>query len=168
MTGIDGSAILRFHALNWPQSSRWRDLLCPQLRRRCAYPKSPTPLHRASDYKVNDPMTLKFKVFRKSTLTRSLVTIRFRAYFPDQMRRDCFCVRRIRAKWWRFGDCPLCDSRSGKLLPVSRCSVQITKVAGGKTAREVAEQLTIDRLGGIKNLENIRNPIGPARQYLLP
>ena len=32
-------------------------------------------------------MTLKFKVFRKSTLTRSLVTIRFRAYFPDQMRR---------------------------------------------------------------------------------
>ena len=59
---------------------------------------------------------------------------------------------------------------SGKLLPGT--SVKTTKVLGGKTAREIAEQLRINSLGGIyqdciKVLENIRNPIGPARQYLL-
>lgn len=55
---------------------------------------------------------------------------------------------------------------SGKLLPGT--SVRTTEVLGGKTAREIAEQLRIYELGGIKNLQNIRNPIGPARQYLLP
>lgn len=55
---------------------------------------------------------------------------------------------------------------SGKLLPGT--SVKTTEVLGGKTAREIAEQLRINSLGGIKNLENIRNPIGPARQHLLP
>jgi RHS repeat-associated protein len=60
---------------------------------------------------------------------------------------------------------------SGKLLPGT--SVRTTEVLGGKTAREIAEQLRINSLGGIyqngtKVLENIRNPIGPARQYLLP
>lgn len=55
---------------------------------------------------------------------------------------------------------------SGKLLPGT--SVRTTKVLGGKTAREIAEQLRINSLGGIKYLENIRNPIGPARQYLIP
>ena len=55
---------------------------------------------------------------------------------------------------------------SGKLLPGT--SARITEVMGGKTAREIAEQLRINRLGGIKYLENIRNPIGPTRQYLLP
>ncbi len=55
---------------------------------------------------------------------------------------------------------------SGKLLPGT--SVRTTEVLGGKTAREIAEQLRINSLGGIKYLENIRNPIGPARQYLLP
>jgi len=55
---------------------------------------------------------------------------------------------------------------SGKLLPGT--SVRTTEVLGGKTAREISEQLRINSLGGIKYLENIRNPIGPARQYLLP
>jgi len=54
---------------------------------------------------------------------------------------------------------------SGKLLPGT--SVRTTEVLGGKTAREIAEQLRINSLGCIKYLENIRNPIGPARQYLL-
>ncbi|WP_198174880.1 RHS repeat-associated core domain-containing protein [Spirosoma arboris] len=55
---------------------------------------------------------------------------------------------------------------SGKLLPGT--PVKTTEVLGGKTAREVAEQLRIDSLGGVRNLENIRNPIGPKRQHLLP
>jgi len=57
--------------------------------------------------------------------------------------------------------------RSGKLLPEDLSTVSTTEVLGGKTAREIAEQLRIDELGGIKNLENIRNPIGPRRQHLL-
>ncbi len=55
---------------------------------------------------------------------------------------------------------------SGKLLPGT--VVKTTEVLGGKTAREIAEQLRINSFGGIKYLENIRNPIRPARQYLLP
>lgn len=59
---------------------------------------------------------------------------------------------------------------SGKLLEGTQ--VQVTEVLGGKLAREIAEQLRINELGGIyqngmKVLENIRNPIGAARQYLL-
>lgn len=44
-----------------------------------------------------------------------------------------------------------------------------TEVKGGKTAREIAEQRRIDELGGVKsgNLENKRNPIGPARSHLM-
>lgn len=60
---------------------------------------------------------------------------------------------------------------SGKLLP--GVSVRTTEILGGKTAREIGEQMRINSLGGIyqngiKVLENVRNPIGPARQYLLP
>jgi RHS repeat-associated protein len=61
---------------------------------------------------------------------------------------------------------------SGKLLPGT--SVKTTEVLGGKTAREIAEQLRIKKLGGIRkssgarNLENKVNPIGPKRQHLLP
>jgi RHS repeat-associated protein len=57
---------------------------------------------------------------------------------------------------------------SGKLLPEDIPSLQTTEVLGGKTAREITEQLRINELGGVENLENIRNPIGPARQDLLP
>ncbi|MFC5282636.1 RHS repeat-associated core domain-containing protein [Pedobacter alpinus] len=55
---------------------------------------------------------------------------------------------------------------SGKLSPSS--TVNVTEVLGGKTAREIAEQLTINANGGLKYLQNMKNPIGPARQYLLP
>jgi hypothetical protein len=55
---------------------------------------------------------------------------------------------------------------TGKLLPGT--TVRTMEVLGGKTAREVAEQLRITELGGIRNLENLRNPIGPARQHLMP
>jgi uncharacterized protein RhaS with RHS repeats len=41
------------------------------------------------------------------------------------------------------------------------------RVTGGRTAREVAEQVRIDELGGVDNLENIRNPIGTARRHLI-
>jgi RHS repeat-associated protein len=58
--------------------------------------------------------------------------------------------------------------KSGKLLPKDLPSVKITPVSGGKTAREIAEQLRINELGGVGNLENIRNPIGPGRSHLLP
>lgn len=51
---------------------------------------------------------------------------------------------------------------------VAGTSVTITEVLGGKTQREIAEQLRIDALGGVGNLENKRNPIGLARKYLLP
>jgi len=57
---------------------------------------------------------------------------------------------------------------SGKLLESELSTVRTTEVLGGKTAREIAEQLRINQLGGVRNLENIRNPIGPNRQYLLP
>ena len=36
------------------------------------------------------------------------------------------------------------------------------------TCGEIAEQLRIIDLGGVENLENIRNPIGSARANLLP
>jgi hypothetical protein len=58
--------------------------------------------------------------------------------------------------------------RSGKLLKADLTIVRTTEVLGGMTAREVAEQMCINALGGIRNLENIRNPIGLSRQHLLP
>ncbi len=57
--------------------------------------------------------------------------------------------------------------KSGKLPSNNAKAVKTTQVTGGKLAREIAEQTRIDRLGGIKNLENVRNAIGPARSYLL-
>lgn len=58
--------------------------------------------------------------------------------------------------------------RSGKLLPDQLNTLTTTEINGGRVAREIAEQLRINELGGLRNLENVRNPIGPARQYLLP
>ncbi len=57
--------------------------------------------------------------------------------------------------------------RSGRLLPENFGTVNATKVAGGRTAREIAEQQRVNEFGGVKNLENIRNPIGPNRQHLM-
>jgi hypothetical protein len=41
-------------------------------------------------------------------------------------------------------------------------------VSGGKTAREIAEQLKIDSLGGVRNLLNVRNPVGVSRFSIMP
>jgi hypothetical protein len=41
-------------------------------------------------------------------------------------------------------------------------------VSRGKNAREVAERLKIDSLGGVDNLLNVRNPIGEARFGMMP
>jgi RHS repeat-associated protein len=58
--------------------------------------------------------------------------------------------------------------KSGKLAASDATAVARTEVLGGKTAREVAEQVRINKLGGIENLENKVNPIGANRQDLLP
>jgi RHS repeat-associated protein len=55
--------------------------------------------------------------------------------------------------------------RAGRLAPGT--PVRTTEVLGGRTTREVAEQLRINELGGIQVLENVRNPIGPNRAHLL-
>ena len=48
-------------------------------------------------------------------------------------------------------------------------TVEFIQVLGGKTSREISEQLLINSIpGGIKNLLNKVNPIGIARQHLLP
>jgi RHS repeat-associated protein len=57
--------------------------------------------------------------------------------------------------------------QSGKLEESELPKVLRTEVLGGKTQREIAEQRRIEDLGGIKNLENKRNPIGPKRMHLL-
>jgi hypothetical protein len=56
----------------------------------------------------------------------------------------------------------------GKLLRADLASLKTMQVLGGKTAREIAEQLRILALGGIDVLENVRNPIGRRRAHLLP
>jgi len=45
--------------------------------------------------------------------------------------------------------------------------VKTREVLGGKLAREIAAQKRINELGGIRDLQNKRNPIGSARQQLL-
>ena len=56
---------------------------------------------------------------------------------------------------------------AGKLLRADVGTVRTTDVLGGKTAREIAEQRRIIELRGVKNLRNVRNPIGPRRGHLL-
>lgn len=51
--------------------------------------------------------------------------------------------------------------RSGRLSRVD--AAKRTSVSGGKFAREIAEQNRINELGGISNLANKVNPIGPNR-----
>lgn len=45
--------------------------------------------------------------------------------------------------------------------------VKRTEVLGGKTSREIMEQLRIDNLRGIDNLRNIRNPVSDKRRIKL-
>ncbi len=55
--------------------------------------------------------------------------------------------------------------RDGK-LPEGN-GVNTEEVLGGRLAREIAEQRRIDNLGGLKNLENKINPLGPKRRKKL-
>jgi hypothetical protein len=57
---------------------------------------------------------------------------------------------------------------TGKLPASELPNISRTEVLGGRTTREVTEQLRINELGGVQNLENVRNPIGPARSHLIP
>jgi RHS repeat-associated protein len=54
---------------------------------------------------------------------------------------------------------------TGKLPSSSH--VNVTEVLGGKTSREIAEQMRIISNGGLANVENVINPIGPRRAHLL-
>jgi len=57
--------------------------------------------------------------------------------------------------------------RADKVTEAEAARAVRQEVMGGKTAREIAEQRRIDELGGIRNLENKVNPIGPNRRHLL-
>jgi hypothetical protein len=56
---------------------------------------------------------------------------------------------------------------SGKVTQEAADQALRWAVPGGKTAREVAEQLRINELKGLPYLANLRNPIGAARAYLI-
>jgi len=55
---------------------------------------------------------------------------------------------------------------TGRLQP--GVPVKKIRVTGGRTAREIREQLEILKTGGLANTINKRNPIGIRRAYLLP
>lgn len=57
--------------------------------------------------------------------------------------------------------------RAGKITKAQADRAKVINVKGGKARREVAEQRMINRLGGIRRLENKVNPIGPRRQHLM-
>jgi uncharacterized protein YgbK (DUF1537 family) len=56
----------------------------------------------------------------------------------------------------------------GRFTPEELANAERIAVEGGKTAREVVEQLTITAEGGVENLLNKVNPIGLARLSLMP
>jgi hypothetical protein len=56
---------------------------------------------------------------------------------------------------------------NGKFTQAEVNGAQRISVQGGKTAREIVEQRTIDELGGTSQLLNIRNPIGASRFELM-
>jgi len=59
--------------------------------------------------------------------------------------------------------------KTGKLIPKDIKTLKWKRMVGTEvTEREVAEQLRISALGGVKNLENVINAIGKRRQHLLP
>jgi RHS repeat-associated protein len=57
---------------------------------------------------------------------------------------------------------------SGRFTQSELDSAQLEEELGGKVAREILEQQTIDANGGVDQLLNIRNPIGEARWLLMP
>lgn len=58
--------------------------------------------------------------------------------------------------------------KSGKITKNQSRTARVKRVRGGKTQREVREQIEINRRGGIRKLDNKVNPIGKNRQHLLP
>jgi RHS repeat-associated protein len=68
----------------------------------------------------------------------------------------------------RIGERLFKDHLGGKLLPENIHTIKVREVLGGKTAREIQEQIRINELGGIGKLRNERNAIGPTRQHLMP
>jgi hypothetical protein len=58
--------------------------------------------------------------------------------------------------------------RTGKFTAAEVAGAQRVHVPGGKLAREINEQLLIDSKGGIVNLLNKVNPIGPKRFGVMP
>ena len=56
---------------------------------------------------------------------------------------------------------------TGKITKSAALAARRIAVPGGKTAREIAEQLKVDELGGIRVLANEVNPIGAARRSLM-
>jgi hypothetical protein len=61
---------------------------------------------------------------------------------------------------------------SGKVMPDEAANATRTEVLGGRTAREVAEQTRINEITSDEGarsplVSNERNPVGPARQYLM-
>ncbi|MEO8695675.1 MAG: RHS repeat-associated core domain-containing protein [Acidimicrobiales bacterium] len=57
---------------------------------------------------------------------------------------------------------------SGKFTQAEVDAAQRFAVPGTKLDREIAEQLLVDSKGGVDNLLNVVNPIGPARLDLMP
>ncbi|WP_325438029.1 RHS repeat-associated core domain-containing protein [Nitrosomonas europaea] len=55
----------------------------------------------------------------------------------------------------------------GKITEEVAGNAKVYEVLGGKTSREVAEQRMINQKGGIASLENVVNPVGPARSSLM-
>jgi hypothetical protein len=51
---------------------------------------------------------------------------------------------------------------SGRFTQAEIEAAEQIGVSGGRIQREIAEQLKIDELGGIRVLGNVRNPIGPS------
>ena len=57
---------------------------------------------------------------------------------------------------------------SGKFTQAEVAAAQRISVPGSKLDREIAEQLLIDSKGGVPNLVNVVNPIGPKRFGVMP
>lgn len=57
--------------------------------------------------------------------------------------------------------------RAGKITRFRALTARVYRVDGSKLRREVAEQRMINRLGGIRRLDNKVNPIGKRRQWAM-
>jgi hypothetical protein len=57
---------------------------------------------------------------------------------------------------------------NGKFTQAEVHAAQRFAVPGTKLDREIAEQALIDSMGGVDNLLNVVNPIGPARFHVMP